>query len=557
MRSHRELFEAALQHHEAGRLDAAAALYEQAVAVAPDDLPSRANLAITLALLGRHVDASVAFEQALALRPDDPALRGNLATTALNAGITLLAQGEPRDAVASFRRAIAAAPDQAAAHAGLGEALAHLGALAEAEAALRAALARAPDNARLHYNLAKLLQDLDRLDEAIAACRSAVALQPDLVDAGYLLGNLLRLAIQPQAALAAFAAAAANAPDHAPTQLGLGSALHDMGRLDDAIAAFRRAQALDPADDEAPRCEGVSLLLQGDLAAGWAKFYSRLRPDATQWQGDELGGRTILLYPEQGLGDTLHFVRYAPLVAARGGRVILQVQRPLLGVMRSLGGVSALMGARQVPPGFDVQASLLSLPWLLGTRLATIPADIPYLAADPAQVARWQAVIGAQGGASDGASGGGPRIGVVWAGGPRHWRDRERSMKVRHLAPLLTIGAARWFSLQVGAAAANLAQLPPARVTDLAPRLTDFSETAAAIANLDLVIAVDTSVAHLAGALGKPVWLLLPFAPDFRWLLDRDDSPWYPTMRLFRQPTPGDWAGVIALVAAALAALPA
>ncbi|MEJ0067952.1 MAG: tetratricopeptide repeat protein [Pseudomonadota bacterium] len=304
----------------AGRLDAAAALYRQVLEHTPDDLPARANLAIALALLGRHADASVAFEQALTLRPGDPALLQNLAATAFNAGAMFMADGKPLEAAAAFRRAITAAPRYAVAHGGLGEALAQLDLPDEAEAALRAALALTPDDARLHYNLAKLLQDQKHPDDAIAACRTAVALQPDLIEPRYLLGILLRESSDLPGALAAFEAAVASAPDHAPAQLGLGSVLHDLGRLDDAIAAFRRAQALDPSDDEAPRCEAVSLLMQGDLVAGWTKFDARGRPvDAVPWQGDDLGGRTIFLYAELGLGDTLQF---ATLCTARRPRAV-------------------------------------------------------------------------------------------------------------------------------------------------------------------------------------------------------------------------------------------
>ena len=434
MRSFGELFDAALQHHEAGRLDAAVALYEQALALAPDDLPARANLAIALARLDRHLEASVAFERALALRPDDATLRGNLVITARNAGASLLAQGNAAEAASAFRRALAAAPEDAGAQAGLGATLAHLGMFEAAEAALRAALAHAPGDARLHHNLAKVLQSLDRPADAIAACRRAVALQPELVEAWCLLGILLRHDSELDGALAAFEAAVAAAPEHAPAQLGLGSVLHDLGRLDAAIACFQRAQALDPSDDEAPRCEAVSLLLKGDLVAGWAKFDARGRPvDALPWAGDDPGGRTILIYAEQGLGDTLQFARFAPIVAARGARVILQVQRPLVGLMRSLRGVEQVIAARQTPPRFDLQAPLMSVPRILGTSLATLPAEVPYLAAAPEQIARWAALIGEHAR----AAGGGPRIGLVWAGGPGFWRDRERSMPLDRLGALL------------------------------------------------------------------------------------------------------------------------
>jgi tetratricopeptide (TPR) repeat protein len=549
MSTARELFDAALLAQQAGQLDQAISGYEEVLAIAPDDLPARANRALALAQLGRHEAASIGFAEALALQPNDPALRQNLVVTALNAGTSLLDQGQPAAAADAFRRAVAAAPDHAAAQGSLGLALAQLGELDAAIDALRAALALAPDDAGLRYNLGNALREQGRLDEALDAYRAALAVQPDFIEALCQVGSLERLRSAPHEALIAFEAAAAVDPRSAMAQLGLGGALHDLGRLSEAVSAFRRAQALDPADGEAQRSEALSLLLQGDYARGWEMFEWRWRTkdmtlrrlDANPWRGEQLAGRTILLYAEQGLGDTIQFARFVPDVAARGGRVILQAQRPLLGLLESLDGVDRLIAARQAPPAFDVQAPLLSLPWILGTRLETIPARAPYLAADPAQAARWAARIGA---------GAGRAIGLVWAGNPRHLRDRVRSLPAPRLAPLLRHDA-RWFSLQVGASA-DARALPPGPITDLAPELADFSATAAAIAALDLVIAVDTAVAHLAGALGKTVWLMLPFSPDYRWLLGRGDSPWYPTMRLFRQPSPGDWDTVVAQVGAAL-----
>ena len=546
----RALIDAALEDHQAGRLARAIALYEQALAQAPDDVQARANLALAFAQSGRHVDASLAFEQALALRPDDPALRQNLLVTSLNAGVALLAQGSAAAAAAAFRRAVMAAPEHAPAHGSLGLALAQLGDLDGAIASLDAAIALTPDDARLHYNRANALRDQGRLEAARDAYRATLARQPNFAEALFQLGNLERVLSAPAAALTVFETAVAMMPDSVLAQLGLGGALHDLGRLEEAIAAFQRAQALDPENAEAHRSEALSLLLQGDFARGWEKLEWRWRAedvvlrrlDEKPWRGEPLAGRTILLYAEQGLGDTVQFARFAPQVAARGGRVIVQAQRPLLGLLRSLEGVAELVGVRQASPAFDVQAPLLSLPWLLGIRLETLPAAAPYLAAEPARVARWREIVG---------TGSHPTIGLVWAGNPRHGRDRVRSLPPERLLPLLDHDA-RWFSLQVGASADGL---PADRVTDLAPRLTDFDETAAAVTALDLVITVDTAVAHLAGALGRPVWLLLPFSPDFRWLLGRDDSPWYPTMRLFRQPAPGDWQSVVAAVRAALPSL--
>ena len=262
------------------------------------------------------------------------------------------------------------------------------------------------------------------------------------------------------------------------------------------------------------------------------------------WTGEDLAGKTILLHHEQGLGDTIQFMRYAPLVAARGARIVLELQPALVRLAAGFQGTMEIVAAGSPLPPFDFHCPLLSLPERFATDLATIPVAIPYLVPETEATARWRRQL---------APGAGLKIGLVWAGNPAHQDDRKRSLPLERLMPLLKVPGLRWFSLQVGERAGDIARLPGGMITDLSQNLTDLAETAAAIANLDLVVAVDTSVVHLAGALGRPVWVLLPFAPDWRWMLGRDDSPWYPSLRLFRQKRPDDWDAVVAKVRRALA----
>ena len=305
--------------------------------------------------------------------------------------------------------------------------------------------------------------------------------------------------------------------------------------------------------------KGLANLVTGDLARGWAGYEWRHRAPVARltrreqprplWLGDvDLAGKTILLHSEQGFGDSIQFCRYVPLVAARGARVVLEVEQPLCGLMRGLPGVTEIVArkdhAGEPLPDHDLHCPLPSLPLAFATKLETIPANGPYLHAPESAMAQWTLRLG-------GARG--LRIGLAWSGNPNHIRDRERSMPLDHLLPLLNVDAS-FVSLQKQLRAGEAELLSRAGIRDVSDDLHDFTDTAALIAQLDLVITVDTGVAHLAGALGKPVWILVTHAPDWRWLLDRDDSPWYPTARLFRQSDSRDWSDVVARVGAALVA---
>jgi hypothetical protein len=418
------------------------------------------------------------------------------------------------------------------------------GALAEAAEHLRRAAPIDPQLPEAHYNLGNLFEKQGDREEAAASYRRAISLKPDLYDAHNNLGAILLWTDHLAEAHASFEQAVALKPEHAEAHHNLSTALAELGRHDAALASCRRALALDPTHAHANFSEALLLLAGGDLLEGFEKYEWRWRLGtlvprdacAPLWNGEDLEGRTILLHAEQGIGDTIHALRYVPLIAARGARVILEVPQQLVRLARRLAVHAQVVAAGEATPHYDLHCPLMALPRAFATTLEMIPANVPYLGADPDAVARWSSIV----------SGSSPKVGIAWAGNPQHRADAQRSIAIeRLLLPLLRVGGVRAFSLQVGERAADLARLPEGLVHDLSPQLCHFAETAAAIANLDLVITVDTALAHLAGALGKPTGLLLHARPDWRWLRDRDDSPWYPTARLFRQPARGDWDGVV------------
>lgn len=440
-------------------------------------------------------------------------------------GRALLRGGQAAASLPLLREAAARAPADAAACFDLALALHLTGALAEAMDQYRAVLALAPEEAGACNGLGAILLRLGKLPAAEAWLRRALAIRPAMPEA---LNNLARIAcweLRPGEAIRLLDAALAARPDF-------------------AAARWTRAMAR---------------LLAGDMPGGWDDFEARwglpdIGPIATiprpLWRGEPLAGRTLLLQPEQGLGDTIQFARYAGLLAGRGESVVLGVQpelkRLMAGLVQPAGGAIPVRVAAcgEVLPPIDCHLPLLSVPGLLRHGMGDIPGATPYLAAAPEAVARWRRRL----------AGEGPAIGLVWAGNPKHVNDANRSLPLAALAPLAAVPGLRWFGLQLGARRAELADpaWAAAGVTDLAGALTDLAETAAALAVLDLLIAVDTAPVHLAGALGRPAWLLLPAVPDWRWLLGRRDSPWYPSLRLFRQPRPGDWDAVAAEVAVAL-----
>lgn len=377
-----------------------------------------------------------------------------------------------------------------------------------------------------------------RLDEAMACYREALKRAPEHGGALNNLGVALKTLNRFAPAVACYKRALARTPDDIGLLSNLGNALRGLGRFDEAETVLKRA---------------LALLQAGDLERGFAEYEWRWRTrempqrnfKEPAWDGAPLGGRTILLHAEQGFGDTLQFVRYAPLVAGRGGRVVLECQPGLERLMQSLDGVGEIIAKGAALPRFDVQAPLLSLPRLFGTTLATIPSPARYLAAPADRVAGFRSRLAAPPGVR--------RIGIAWAGKPSHKNDHNRSAGLRPFIDLLGIAGTRWYALQVGQRAADIAALDCAGlIDDLSPELDDFAATAAALECLDLVITVDTAVAHLAGALGRPVWLALAFGGEWRYPEGREDCPWYPSMRLFQQTRFGDWDGVFRRIGEAL-----
>ena len=394
-----------------------------------------------------------------------------------------------------------------------------------------------------------VLKGLDQPSDAALSYRKAVALKPDYPEALSNLGNILLDRGDPGDAIECFEKALSLKPDFAEAHNNLGKAQMDIGSHGAAEASFSKALSLRAGYDNAEYNRSLLLLLRGDFPGGWAGYQKRLvegsplaLPDRGFRQplcdGSDLSGKRILLYEEQGVGDSIQFIRYAKTLSDKGAHVIVECQPDLKALLATAPGVKAVFLPPQPMPGFDVHTPLLSLPYLCGADMDSLPADVPYLSGEGG----WELPVP-----------GDINIGLVWAGNPDHKNDRNRSIDVARFKPLLGVMDTRFYGLQVGAAPQDPAKAGIGEgITDLSPRLVDYAETAAAIAALDLVISVDTSVAHLAGAMATPVWLLLPKVPDFRWMLDRDDSPGYPTMRLFRQPEQGDWDSVFEAVAARL-----
>jgi len=544
----------AMGHHRGGRLTEAEAGYRKLLHAEPDDAAVLRLLALVMMSRGDWARAVELFERALRRRPE-------MVAAHLGLGSALTAQGKRLEAEAAFERSLALDPQNLEALNNLGNSRLVRRRFTEAATAFRRALAINPRLPELHNNLGNALQGEKKPDEAIGAFREAIALKPDFPEAHSNLGNMLKAQNQLPEAVAAYRRALELRPGYIEALNNLGNALHASGLSSEAIATYRRSQALQPAQGDAYFYESLVHLALGDLAKGFAEYEGRWKSDLRAgrrdfpqplWLGEPaLTGRTLLLHAEQGLGDTLQFVRYAALAVERGATVVLEVQPALQSLLSRFPGVQAVVAKGDPLPAFDLHCPLLSLPHAFRTTLETIPARAPYLSAAAERVAHWRSRLPR-------GPRGRPRVGLVWAGNPNHNNDRNRSVPLALLRPLFAPGSADFYSLQKDERSADERQLAAALgMVDLAPELGDFDDTAAALAELDLVISVDTSVAHLAGALGRPVWVLLPLNPDWRWLLRRGDSPWYPSMRLFRQERAGDWTRPVAELAAGLAGLAA
>jgi tetratricopeptide (TPR) repeat protein len=468
-------------------------------------------------------------------------------------GLAFQATRDLDRAIASYRRALQIQPEFDAALNNLGAALGSQGKLQEAEECYRRVLAFKPGHVETFNNLGNVLRRMERLEEAIACFQQAIRLQPDFLLAYHNLAIAWVAAGAIEQAGAIMQQAVRIKPDDADTHNRLGSALTMLGRLDEAVCCYDRAIELKPDLAEAHFDRALAWLLQGDFERGWAEYEWRWkRPDFKPppygqpwWDGSPMPGKRLLLHCEQGLGDAIQFIRYAPLVKERlGGKLIVQCPQPLRRLFTTMRGIDQLASPGEPAVAFDVQLPLLSVPRVMKTTLATVPAVVPYLAADNALVRQWREKLDAKRGF---------RVGIFWEGSQKHPKNRFRSMPLALFEPLARVPGVRLFSLQRDAGREQLAVIGNRfRVVDLGHQLDDFLTTAAALKNLNLVVTIDTAVAHLAGALALPVWVLLSCDPDWRWMLQRDDTPWYPTMRLFRQRAFGKWEEVMQRVAQAL-----
>ncbi len=505
-----------------GQVGEAQQLLSAAVKANPRAAGAWCNLGQALHALKRAPEALDCLDKARALAPDDLAILNQHA----NVLVTL---ARPAEALGEFQQVLARAPNHVEARLNSGLARAMLGFPELALADFDAALQVAPGHPGVHYNRGVALLTLGRYAKAVEANDRALAI----------------------------------APEYATAWLNRGKALMQLNRFDEAIAGFGEALKIRKDFADAHFNRALALLTRGDYARGFAEYEWRWRRTGMPqqksrgkppWLGEyPLARKTVLLHAEQGLGDTIQFARYVPVIAASGAKVVLEVQAELKELMRRLDGVAAVIARGEEAPPFDVHCPLGSLPLALHTELATVPAQIPYLSANEAQVAKWSARLDVLPH---------PRVAIAWSGNPSHDNDRNRSIAFARLAPLFATSivprpqagegrvGASFVSIQREVRSEDAAPLAAeTRVTHIGDELEDFGDTAAVLALCDLVIAVDTAAAHLAGAMGRPVWVLVPFAPDWRWTRDGETTPWYRTARLFRQISPGDWGGVIARVA--------
>jgi tetratricopeptide (TPR) repeat protein len=512
------MFEEAVRRQAAGQDSEAEALYRAILAIQPTHAEAHYNLGLICHMQGRTAEAIALYRDALFNRLDYVDAYSNLGTIFKDLG-------KLDEAILLYRQAIALNKEASASYCNLGVALREQGKATEASAAYKAAIVMQPDHEWAYANLGAVLEEANDWNNAIRCCRRAVRINPGL-------------------ALAHF---------------NLGTSLKALNRLAEAAESFRAAIALNPDFVEAHFGLAQLLLMQDDFETGWQEYAWRLQLKDNAWMrsihdiyprpiwtGEDLHGKSLLIYAEQGMGDAIQYARYIPLILERGATLTLAVHPPLKMLFKAIEGVS-VVALDESWPALDFHCPMLNLPRIFETKPDSIPADVPYLRADAAKTERWRARIGGEG----------LRVGVVWAGNPRQRGDRLRSPRLAAMAPLFDVPGVQFVSLQMGAGREDIAANPlPPHVLDLGEEIEDFSDTAAIMARLDLVITSCTAPLHLAGALGRPTWAMIPFAPHFLWQLDRTDSPWYPSLRLYRQEQPGSyWGDVVARITNDLAAL--
>lgn len=545
-------FNIAAAYINQSKLPEAARHYERAIALNPDYAEALSNLGYVYIQQKKYDQAIERLNKAIDLNPNYAHARNNL-------GIALKEQGKFDEAIPCFEKALQLKPDFIQAHNNLGLILRYQRKPAEAIEHYMIALGHNPNYIEARNNLGNALRDLGKLEEAKAEFERVIHLKPDTHEAQSNLGNVYKDLGQHELAIAHYNKAIEANPNFATAYFNVATSKHETRHLDEAMACYERALAIQPDYGDALWNQSLLLLLKGDYEKGWKQYEQRWLKkdmpfhgyDKPLWDGARFDGKTILLHGEQGLGDSLQFIRYAKPVKRQGGKVIVVCPPTLQRIFESIEEIDQVVPEGAPIPDYDLQAPLLSLPMIFKTTLETIPAEVPYLSAPQDLMNAWAERLRPYTNL---------KVGLVWAGNPRkfhaesHAIDRRRSMTLEQFAPLANIPNVTLFSLQKGEPAQQ-AKNPPHGMTliDFMDEIDDFAGTAALIANIDLIVSVDTSVVHMAGALAKPVWMLSRFDGCWRWLLDRDDSPWYPTMRLFRQTKAGEWQPVIKDVQKALA----
>jgi tetratricopeptide (TPR) repeat protein len=555
--------------HQAGRHEAGIALLRQAISLNPAGFGGYFNLGIVLMNVGQFAEAASCFRSALEREP-------NHVEAYIYLGNALAKQRQLDQAIACYRHALSIQPLHADAHINLGNALKDQGNTLEAIQCFREALRINPRHSQGFNNLGNAYLDQGLLDDACTCFRQALSLDPANAKAHYNLGNVLQAQGNLAAAAECYRQTLRCQPLHVDAYNNLGVMLREQGQLTEAALCVEQALAIEPTNGLALLNRAHLRLLQGNFAEGWPDFENRSPVpgiarrsfEQPRWDGSSFEGRTLLVHAELGLGDTIQFLRFLPLVKRRGGIVLFECQRALVPLLTGVAGVDRIFAADTPLPPFDLYIPLLSLPLLFGTTINNIPAEIPYLTVHPELAQHWRQELArhslvrsepkAAAVFSTDAAGAGLNIGITWYCNPNHPGYRVRSVSLGHFAALAALEGVRLFSLQVGPELKEQFSSISFPLIDLGSRFNPNSleDLAAVIMNLDLIVTVDTAVAHIAGALGVPTWVVLSNTADWRWLQHRSDSPWYPTLRLFRQTRFGDWAGVFERVTTELQSHP-
>lgn len=524
-------------------------LFRQVIEARPDFGEAHYHLGNLEMSLGRLQDAVTSYRNAIALRGDCFEFHFNLS-------VVLFRLNQFGEAAQSYRRALQCSPDDTGALYSLGVALQHSGDLKAAADAYRRALEQDPDHASALSNLAAILLEIGETDGAQALLARSIAIEGNSPDTLCNFGKLQLMRGESKTAIEYFSKALAIDPFHARSLSNLGFIFEVLGDVRASKQCYEIALLHHPDSSQARFGLGTMQLAEGNFAEGWQNYEARwdtvqfrnerARFAQPQWRGEEIRGARVLVHNEQGLGDTMQFVRYVPMLASLGATVYVLVQPAVRRLLQNIEGAQQVFAPGEQLPEFEMQCSLLSLPLAFRTELAGIPARIPYIKASEQAAQFWSQQLNANR----------FRVGIVWSGNPKHSRERDRSVPVEQLALLSRIKGTAFYSLQKGPSAAQIDSLgSDLHVINVEEPTNDFADTAAIVSNLDLVITIDTSVAHLAGGMGKRVWILLHSAPDWRWLRGREDSPWYPSARLFRQTVAGNWDDVLKRVEAELRSL--